>query len=126
MFISLCKKYGILSLLFINLAHAEMEMEIPEEYDVEMIQKEVQTTSAKPWYQRGMFWFGLLNGLQLPIPYAIAIGFNLVDISHPAVEEKLKPFAHGACAGIGLWLLITLLGAAASTNQPATVCTNCA
>lgn len=109
MLISLVKKYGIVSLLFINLSQAAVEPQ--EECLVEKTtsKQEVQTSSTKPWYKSGMFWFGLLNGLELPLPYAVAIGFNLVDISHPAVQEKLKPFAQGACAGIGLWLIHKIL-----------------
>lgn len=127
MVMSLNKKYGIfLVLFFINLANAveESKEEFASESEVVM-QKEVRNNDATPWYKKGMFWFGLLNGLKLPLPYAIAIGFNLVDISHPAVEEKLKPFAQGACAGIALWVISTIITLAslqeANTSSQSTV-----
>jgi hypothetical protein len=109
MFPLLIKRYSLFAIIFLsfcNLVAADEKQESDIKNSCEMQdQAEVSNAPIKPWYRKGMFWFGLINGLSLPLPYAVVLGFNLVDISHPAVKEKLKPFAHGACVGIALWFV---------------------
>lgn len=78
----------------------EQEIQVIESVQEEPL--DVKTSEPTPWYKQGMFWFGCLNGFYLPVSYAIALGFDLVDTSHPAVKEKLKPFGYGAATGIGV------------------------
>ncbi len=56
-----------------------------------------------------MFLFGILNGFYLPLTYALALGFNLIDLSHPVMQENLQPFAKGATLGIGCWFAYKII-----------------
>ena len=92
----------------LTVVHADMPVEnCSKGVSVELCKQ--NNNKNTPCYKKGMFWLGCWNGCCLPWTYAIVMGLNLIDISDPAVEAKLKPFAEGATVGILFYIACVLL-----------------
>lgn len=107
------KKYLILfiiSLIFLSnvQANTQASNELNQNEQTAEAAVDTQATQAtadtKNWHKRLMFLLGSIHGFYLPLTYALTLGLNIIDFSHPVMKENFEPFAKGATLGIGFWL----------------------
>lgn len=102
------------SIFFIIIVMLSSGMGVYADNDVEVVSNQNEQSVedsfiTSKWHKRGMFLLGCVNGFYLPLTYAVALGFNAVDLSHPIMKENLQPFAKGATLGIGCWFAYKII-----------------